>query len=234
MNNFKIFVGYDPKEVVAWHVLVESLINQSSIPLCIVPLNLQNLNGIYKRKHDERQSNAFSFSRFLVPFLSNFEGIALYMDCDMLVQADIKELLEVALKNQDKAIHVVKHDYEPKNDTKYLGQKQYSYPRKNWSSVILWNCSHPSHKLLNEDYVATAEAATLHRFLWLDDDQIGELGVEWNWLVGEYDEDSQIIVKNVHWTVGGPYFEEYKTSDFSEEWRQVYDRTISCEQLKKS
>ena len=125
MNDFKIFVGYDPKEVVAWHVLVESIINQSSIPLCVVPLNLQNLNGIYKRKHDERQSNAFSFSRFLVPFLSNFQGMALYMDCDMLVQADIKELFDVAMKNQEKAIHVVKHDYEAKNDTKYLGQKQY-------------------------------------------------------------------------------------------------------------
>ena len=152
----------------------------------------------------------------------------------MLAQANINELLDVALRNQDKANHVATHDYEPKSDTKYLGQKQYSYPRKNWSSVILWNCSHPSHKLLNEDYVATAEAPTLHRFLWLDDNQIGELRVELVGLLAQYEKDSQIKVKNIHWTVGGQYFDEYKNSVFSEEWRQVYDRTVSCEQLKKS
>ena len=115
-------LGYDPKQIVAWHVLVDFLIRQSSTPLCIAPLNLQNLNKIYKREHDEHQSNAFSFLRFLVPFLSNFQGISLYMDCDMLVQANINELLDVALRNQDKANHVATHDYEPKSDTKYLGQ----------------------------------------------------------------------------------------------------------------
>ena len=163
----------------------------------------------------------------------NYQGYALFLDCDMLLKCDVKELFDLAMAEPDKAVHVVKHDYTPKNEVKYLGQKQYSYPRKNWSSVILWNCEHTSNKKVTLDFVNTGTGAELHRFTWLDDDEIGELDLTWNWLVGEYDlEGLNRPVKNIHWTVGGPYFNEYRNVDFSEDWFEMKKTMIRCDQLE--
>ena len=232
MKELSVYIGYDPKESISWHVLVQSLMETTSMPLSIKPVNLRNLSAIYKRDHDNRQSNEFSFSRFLVPYLMNYSGHALFMDCDMLVRSDISEIFDLATDQQTKAVHVVKHDYTPKDDVKYLGQKQYAYPRKNWSSVILWNCSHPKNKQVDLDFVNKASGAELHRFTWLEDDEIGDLDIAWNWLVGEYDlKQLGTNVKNVHWTVGGPYFNEYENVDFADEWFKMKETAIRCDQL---
>lgn len=225
----KVFIGYDPVESVAWHAMVHSILTRSSIPLAIVPVNLDNLRGLYTRERDAKQSNAFSFTRFLVPHLSNYEGYALFFDCDMMLRTDIAEVLESLERDPGKAVYVVKHDYEPRDDIKYLNTVQYSYPRKNWSSVVLWNCGHPANRAVTAEWVNTATPMELHRFQWLQDDQIGELDVRWNWLVGEYDEPPA-DVKNVHWTVGGPYFEEYRNADFAEEWFAEHARLNYCKQ----
>jgi len=212
----KVYIGYDPVETVAWHVMVQSILNKSSAPIAIVPLSLKNLSEIYTRPRDEKQSNEFSYSRFLVPFLSDFKGSSAYFDCDMLLRDDISHLFH-EINISEFAVAVVKHDYIPRNKIKYLDHKQYTYPRKNWSSVILWNCGHPSNRVLTPELINTVEPSFLHRFSWLRDEEIGELDLRWNWLVGEYD-NPPADVKNVHWTIGGPYFDEYKDSDFSEEW----------------
>lgn len=231
MSVLNIFIGYDQKETVAWHVLAQSLIETSSRPLAIHPVNLKNYGPLYTRDGDNRQSNEFSFSRFLVPSLSKYSGQALFMDCDMMMRVDVASLFEEYGGDKSKAVHVVKHDYSPKSDVKYLGNVQYSYPRKNWSSFVLWNCSHPSNKVVTSEFVASADAATLHRFSWLKDEEIGELDVNWNWLVGEYaDANQHENVKNVHWTIGGPYFNEYSDVDFSDEWQQMLKKTNYCMQ----
>ena len=229
MKPLKIFIGYDPKEAVAFHVLCHSLLERSSNPISITPINLRNLRQLYKRQHDQRQSNEFSFSRFLVPYLCDYEGFGIYMDCDMLAIGDIGTILNDIDKNH--AVSVVKHDYESKVKVKYLGNKQYSYPRKNWSSFIVWNCSHPSNASVSPEFVGEADAATLHRFLWLKDEEIGELSVEWNWLVGEYENPSASI-KVLHWTLGGPYFDEYLNTEFSDEWKKELEAMNFCKQLK--
>ena len=232
MKELPIYVGYDPKESISWHVMVQSLMETTSIPISIKPVNLRNYGSIYKRVHENRQSNEFSFSRFLVPYLMDYTGHALYMDCDMLVRSDIKEIFDFAYTQKNKAVHVVKHDYVPRDNIKFLGQKQYSYPRKNWSSVVLWNCAHPKNERVDLEFVNNATGAELHRFSWLDDDEIGELGVEWNWLVGEYKlQQACTTVKNIHWTVGGPYFDEYKNADFADEWFNMKDVTTRCDQI---
>ena len=214
----KIFIGYDPVESVAWHTMVSSIYRQSSRPVAIVPINLGNLKGIFNRPRDPKQSNEFSFSRFLVPYLCNYEGIGIFFDCDQLLRTDIAEIFNVIDQQPSKAIYVVKHTYEPRNDVKYLNTVQYRYPRKNWSSVVLLNCAHVKNRVVTPEFVNTADALDLHRFTWLDDLEIGELDFRWNWLVGEYD-DPPNDVKNVHWTVGGPYFREYASADFAEEWQ---------------
>ncbi len=227
----KIFIGYDPKETVAWHVMAHSIYSRSSVPVALIPLNRRNLGGIYRREPDARQSNEFSYTRFLTPYLSGFEGTAVYFDCDMLMRVDISKLLEES-RIEDHAIAVVKHDYTPRSSMKYLNNVQYTYPRKNWSSVIVWNCAHPANRVLTPDFINTQAPAVLHRFSWLDDSLIGSLDIRWNWLVGEYD-DAPDNICNLHWTIGGPYFNEYRDTAFSQEWFDEQKKVLSCQQREE-
>jgi lipopolysaccharide biosynthesis glycosyltransferase len=223
----KIFIGYDPVESVAWHTMAASIYRQSSRPVAIVPINLTNLKGIFNRPRDPKQSNEFSFSRFLVPYLCNYEGKGIFFDCDQMLRTDIAEIFSVMDEQPGKAVYVVKHTYEPRDDLKYLNTVQYKYPRKNWSSVVLWNCEHKKNKIVTPEFVNHSDGLKLHRFTWLEDNEIGELDVRWNWLVGEYC-DPPNDVKNVHWTVGGPYFHEYANANFSQEWFQERDQMQYC------
>lgn len=225
----KIFIGFDKVESVAWHTMVSSIMRQSSRPVAIVPVNLANFKNFFHRERDPKQSNEFSISRFLVPYLCDYQGYGIFFDCDMLLRTDIAEIFDVIDSDPGKALYVVQHSYEPRDDIKYLDTVQYKYPRKNWSSVVLWNCGHKDNKKVTPEYVNTASAMELHRFLWLEDNDIGELDVRWNWLVGEYT-DPPADVKNVHWTVGGPYFKEYQDADFSEEWFEESARMSFCMQ----
>jgi hypothetical protein len=226
-NVIKIFIGFDEVESIAWHTMVSSIMRHSSRPVAIVPVNLANFKEFFTRERDPKQSNEFSISRFLVPYLCDYEGYGIFFDCDMLLRTDIAEIFNVLDSSPDKAVYVVKHSYEPRDDVKYLNTVQYKYPRKNWSSVVLWNCGHKGNKKVTAEYVNTASAMELHRFLWLEDDEVGELDVRWNWLVGEYTDPPE-DVKNVHWTVGGPYFNEYKDADFAEEWFEESSRMSFC------
>jgi hypothetical protein len=225
-----IFIGYDPVESISFFTLIQSIIHFASEPVSIVPVNIRNLNSHYFRERDPKQSNEFSFTRFLVPHLMAYNGWALFMDCDMMLREDIFNLFEETKTHPDKAVYVVKHDYIAKEGLKYLNTIQYSYPRKNWSSFVLWNCSHESNKTVTKEWVNTASGLELHRFTWLHDSEIGELNVRWNWLVGEY-ADPPENVANVHWTLGGPYFNECKDVDFSAEWFAMRNKMMNCAQI---
>jgi hypothetical protein len=225
----KIFVGFDEKESVAWHVMVHSIFRNSKSPVMICPLYRPNLAQIHKRVRDPKQSNDFSFTRFLVPYLCDFEGFSVFFDCDMLMQCDVSRIFDCIKSQPGKAVYVVKHDYTPKNSIKYLNNIQHAYPRKNWSSVVVWNCAHPANRALTPEFVETASGLDLHRFTWLQDNEIGELDIDWNWLVGEYD-GSPPDVKNIHWTIGGPYFEEYKDAAYSYDWHRELGLMTFCEQ----
>ncbi|MFD2239408.1 glycosyltransferase [Aureimonas populi] len=221
----RVFIGYDSKEVVAYHVLAQSIIEHSTMPVTLSPLVLPHLEKTFTRERNALQSTEFSFSRFLVPYLSNYEGWSLFMDCDMLMRADIAELW--ALRDETKAVMCVKHDYQPKVETKFLGQVQTKYEKKNWSSVLLFN--NTRCRALTPDFVNTATGLQLHQFKWLDDDsQIGALPAAWNWLVNEYERDES--AKNVHFTDGGPYFDEYRDDDYAEEWFAMRERVLYVQQ----
>ena len=210
----QVFIGYDPEEAVAYHVLSHSILRRSSIPVSIAPLMQSQLRGLYTRRRGPTESTEFSLTRFLVPYLSGFDGWSLFMDCDMLCRADVAELAAYAGKSNDKAVLVCKHDYVPKTTSKFLGKVQTSYPRKNWSSLMLFN--NPRCRALTPQYVNAASGLELHRFAWTEDALIGELPKEWNWLVGEY--EPRADAKIVHYTLGGPYFDEYRSCDFADEW----------------
>jgi hypothetical protein len=218
----KVFIGFDKVESVAWHTMAHSILRQASRPVAIVPVNLANLRGIYTRERDAKQSNEFSFSRFLVPYLCDYQGFGVFFDCDMMLRTDINDIFGEVDKDPGKAVYVVKHDYEPRDEVKFLNTRQYKYPRKNWSSVVLWNCAHPANRVVTTEYVNHATAMDLHRFHWLKDDEIGDLNIRWNWLVGEYAEPPA-DVKNVH-------FIEYQDVDFSDEWFKEAARMGFCAQ----
>ena len=208
-----IFIGYDNKERVAYNVLSHSIIQNSTKPVAITPIALNNLKDDFVRERNSLSSTEFSFSRFMIPHLMNYQGWALFMDCDMLMFEDIAELWR--MRDDSKAIQVCKHDYVPKTDKKFLGQVQTKYEKKNWSSFMLMNCKKCT--TLTPDYVNKASGLELHQFKWLEGEHlIGDLPLEWNWLVGEYEHKDD--VKNVHYTKGGPWFEEYARCDYSQDW----------------
>lgn len=221
----RVFIGYDERETVAWHVLTHSILARSSRPVSFVPLALSNLKNVFWRERNQLQSTDFSFSRFLTPHLSGYEGWSLFMDCDMLVRADIAELW--ALRDDRYAVMCVKHDHQPIEATKFLDKPQTAYGKKNWSSVMLFN--NAKCRALTPDYVNTASGLELHQFKWLGcDDLIGELPRSWNHLVGYDQPDTQ--ASNVHFTIGGPYFREYAGCEHAPEWFSERDAMLRVDQ----
>ncbi|MFC3150007.1 hypothetical protein ACFOEK_03115 [Litoribrevibacter euphylliae] len=221
----KVFVGYDHAEAVSFNVLSHSIQNNASVPVAIIPVRLSQLEGVFNRDRNALQSTEFSFSRFLVPYLCDYDGWAIFMDCDMLVKADIKELWDQ--RDDRYAVQVVKHNHQPEETVKFLGAVQTKYEKKNWSSVMMFNCK--KCKALTPEYVNTASGLELHQFKWLDsDDQIGEITNDWNHLVGydKYRDDAKLI----HYTVGGPYFEEYQNCDYADDWFAYRDDMLHCSQ----
>lgn len=211
----RIFIGYDRRETIAWHVLSHSILARASQPVSIVPVTLQGLAAVYRRERHPLQSTDFSFTRFLVPWLCGYEGWSLFMDCDMLMREDVAALW--ALRDERYAAMCVQHDHRPVEATKFLGERQTPYAKKNWSSLMLLN--NARCRALTPDYVNAASGLALHQFHWVDggDAQIGALPARWNHLVG-YDRPDPRAA-NVHFTIGGPWFGDYAECEHAQAWR---------------
>ena len=224
MSN-KVFVGYDTREDIAYQVCEHS-IWQHNKGTEVIPLKQKELRDkmLYWRGEDKLASTEFTFTRFLIPHLMNYEGWALFIDSDIVFLEDVDNLF--ALADDKYAVMCVQHDYSPSATTKMDGQQQTVYPRKNWSSVMLFNCGHKSNQTLTQDLVNNPEitGAYLHRFSWLKDKEVGELSPEWNWLVGHYKEPKDGTPKLIHYTEGGPWFENYRNCEYHQDWKdELYD-----------
>lgn len=216
-----VFIGFDPREAVAFSVLSYSIHAHASEPVAIAPLMLSQLRNVLTRERHPLQSTDFSFSRFLTPHLSRYSGWSIFMDCDMLMRADIAELWR--LRDERYAVMVVKHEHVPRETVKFLGEPQTRYEKKNWSSVMLFNNARCT--ALTTDYVNTTSGLELHQFKWLGDDGlIGTLPDRWNHLVG-YNAPRRDAAL-VHFTLGGPYFDEYVACEYADEWRAMRDAML--------
>lgn len=213
-----VYIGFDSRELPAYNACVNSLQHTSNNGVNVFKLNTETLrkDGVYKRENDPLSSTEFTFSRFLVPHLSNYKGWVLFCDCDFIFLEDIEMLF--SLKDDNYAVMCVQHDYIPTNKIKMDGKAQLLYPRKNWSSLVLWNCEHPSNKILTPDVINTQTGQYLHRFSWLKDEEIGSLPLQWNWLVGWYKEPIDGKPKALHFTEGGPWFDNYRDCEYSEHY----------------
>jgi len=224
-NVIKVFIGYDPREAAAFSVLAYSIHARSSQPVSIAPLMLSSLKGIMTRERHPLQSTDFSFSRFLTPYLSDYSGWSVFMDCDMLMLDDVAKLY--ASRDDRYAVMVIKHVHVPKEKRKFLDQPQTAYQKKNWSSVMLFN--NAQCHALTPEYVNHASGLELHQFKWLaSDDLIGELPDRWNHLVGYNAPRGDASL--VHYTLGGPYFDEYRDCEYAEEWRHERQAMLRVDQ----
>jgi hypothetical protein len=214
----RIYIGWDGREPEAYDVARYSLIRRASIPVDVVPIKLDELRarGLYSRGEDQLASTEFTYSRFLTPALAGFQGWALFCDCDFLWLGDVAGL--AAYTRTPKAVYCVQHDYRPKETTKMDGAVQTSYPRKNWSSLMLFNCEHPSVRKLTPEVVNRETGAYLHRMQWAADDEIGALPVEWNWLEGWNEKPASGTPKAVHFTRGGPWFANWQNVEYGDLW----------------
>jgi len=227
MNELFFFIGYDSKEDIAYRVCKYSLQKRSSIKLQVYSLKIEELiaKKLYFRTVDPLASTQFTYSRFLVPALMNYKGWAIFCDCDFIFFDDISKIL-VSL-DSSKAIYCVQHDYTPKERHKMDGQKQTLYPRKNWSSFIVYNCDHPSNKQLTLETVNSESGAFLHQFKWLKDSEIGSLDERWNWLEGWTSKHNSNSPYAVHYTRGGPWFQEWQDVEFANEWIKERNEYLS-------
>ena len=224
MKPIPVFVGYDPREAIAYHTCVNSIIRNASAPVAIVPVAL-NLFQEYQETHTDG-SNHFIYTRFLIPYLMDFQGRAIFIDGDMIVRGDIVELYNMMDMYSDVA--VVKHDYKTKMKEKYLGAPNEDYPRKNWSSVIIWNCNSFPNRQLTPNFVQKQPGSFLHRFTWLDDKRIQALPPEWNWLPDEYGPNPD--AKLLHYTLGTPCFHEFANTPQAQDWHCERLLTDYCQQ----
>ena len=212
----RVYIGYDRRVPIVYHVTSHSIMRHASRPISITPLSLDPLgrSKLMTRPIVQNQSTEFAFSRFLAPYLAGYKGWIIFMDNDMVVLDDIANLYD--LRDDRYAVMCVKHDHVPTISEKFLGEKQTTYEKKNWSSVMLMNAERC--KALTPEYVNSASGLELHRFHWLEsDDEIGALPPEWNNLVGISDgalEDQKLL----HYTDGGPYYDAYKDCKWAHVW----------------
>lgn len=228
-KRLKIYVGYDSREDIAWQVCRFSLLRHASASLEIHPLKQKTVRelGLYTRGPD-KASTEFSLTRFLTPYLAAHDGWTIFVDCDFLFTTDVLKVLEGA--DAAKVVHVVKHAYTPANAVKMDGRAQTAYPRKNWSSFMLFNNAHPAVKALTPDVVNRESPGFLHRFVWIPDDElIGELPLSWNFLEGEYPKPEK-TPNAIHFTNGGPWFSNWRHVDYADLWCAERDMYLASVQ----
>jgi hypothetical protein len=212
----KVFLGYDQREAIGLHVCMQSII-ETTPNVAIIPVSGDQKDG----------TNRFSNARFLIPSLCDFDGMAIFLDgSDMLIRRDLNELAELA--DDTKAVQVVAHEPYLCSPKKYVGTAMESanamYPRKNWSSVVVWNCAHECNHILTPKVVEEKSGAWLHRFSWIPDELIGRLPAQWNYLVKEQPFCGDAAI--VHFTLGIPAIRAYRHCSFAYEWRSTACRSV--------
>lgn len=223
----RLFTGFDPREAAGWHAFAQSVIERSSIPVALIPL---------QAKGQRDGSNAFTYSRFLVPHLCGYEGFAIFADgADMICLSDLAELW--AMRDERYAVQVVQHDYKTRHPRKYVGTEMEcdnrNYQRKNWSSLCIWNCAHPANGILTPLNVSEWSGQQLHGFSWLPDDLIGALPLNWNWLADEYEDSAASEKMLLHFTAGIASIPHYAATAGSNEWRTANARANRSPALSK-
>lgn len=224
----RIFVGHDPREQKAFDVCKYSITRTCMFDIPDIEMLSSSNIPEYNRDHGEPQSTDFTFTRFWVPYLSNYTGYSIFCDCDFLFLKDIRIIREYV--KPEHAVSVVKHPpYIPNSEIKMDGVAQHRSYRKNWASLMVFNNEHPACKALTPDYLNLhLPGIDFHHFKWCNDDQIGSIPLEWNVLDGYYHVE---FPKAIHYTDGGPWFKDYQNTRYSDIWLKFYQDAINDRQI---
>ncbi len=230
-----IWIGYDTREQAAFDVArasIQKRLTIKAIPVRGIMFDDVKSRGLYWRPTERRlgklwdtisgayMSTEFAISRFLVPHLATQGGYAVFLDCDVLAKGNLARLFNEVHEQRGKAVYCVQHDHKPTHEVKMDGQVQTSYARKNWSSVMVFDCDHPSNKKLTLDLINGARGLDLHQFCWLQDDEIGALDPKWNHLVDNSRETKpEVEPKVIHFTEGGPWMDGFMDVPWADDWR---------------
>jgi len=222
-DTLRVYVGWDSREPEAYVVCEYSLLRHASVRVECIPIKQEVVRdkGLYWRAPDPLASTEFTYTRFLVPHLAEYRGWAIFCDSDFLWTADVEELWRA--RDPRYAVMCVQHDYVPKETTKMDGAVQTAYPRKNWSSLMLFNCEHAACQKLTVEAANTQSGAYLHRMQWAADEEIGVLNGTWNWLEGWNEKPASGLPGAIHYTRGGPWFEQWQDVDYADVWRAEYE-----------
>jgi lipopolysaccharide biosynthesis glycosyltransferase len=228
LKPFNVYIGFDKREEIAAEICKFSIVRRTSPRTVVKFLKLEELRD-FTRPREANQSTDFTYTRFMIPFIEKYQGFSLFCDCDFLFLDDIQELSRMI--DPTKAVSVVRHPmYIPNSVTKMDGVGQHTMLRKNWASLMVFNNSHPSNRKLTPELINTVQPGkVLHQFGWLDDEEIGSISLDWNVLDGYYELDNP---RAIHYTDGGPWFNDYKTTHYSKFWiNEHYEYTNSRRQL---
>lgn len=221
MKPLHVFFGHDERQIAGTTVFMRSVMQHARRPVALIPItSMSAVQGL------REGTNAFTYRRFLVPWLMGWNGMAIFVDgADMLCRADINELAD--LYNPFMAVQVVRHEYTTRHPMKYCGTtmeaSNIDYPRKNYASCMIINCSHFSWRHVTPDYIDKTTAMHMLQLEFIQDRYIGELPAIWNWLVDENgpNDDAKIC----HWTAGIPGISYYKDAPMAEEWHTTLAET---------
>lgn len=218
-TDFNIYIGLDEPHPQAYEVCKQSILERCERHnVTISPVNYNTVKA-YKRTKDKFESTQFAFARFFVPHQCDFKGRSVFVDGDFLFLDSIDDLLD--LYDDQYAVSCCKHEYDPEPGVKMDGKIQSVYPKKNWSSLMLINNEHEDVKKLTPTKLNVETGKYLHRFEWVEG-EIGSIPVEWNWLVGTYQETKEFKPKALHYTDGGPWLQEYQDCDYSNVWHKHF------------
>lgn len=233
MSVIDVYVGFDRRndgQQLAYEICEKSILQNTAAPdrVRIHQLHLGKLRdaGLYWREEDPLAATEFTYTRFLTPYLNKYEGRAVFCDSDFLWECDLVAELTPYFEQMERenlALMCVQHDYTPSEKTKMDGRAQTVYPRKNWSSMILFNASHPEVANLTLERVNTETPKYLHRFEWCDDRYLGAVPHTYNYLVGVYSDQDQ--PKVIHYTDGGPWHYLYREAEFTDRWLPYLDNS---------
>lgn len=224
-TTINVYIGYDQREDLAYQVCRASILKHCGPETNIFKIepivqDWLRAKSIYTRQKDIFASTDFSLTRFLTPYLNNYEGYAIFMDLDFVVTGNLLKEVDMSIKkDNDKAVWLVKHDYISRVQRKMDNKIQHAYPKKNWSSFMIFDCAHPAMRTLTPEYINQATSQDLHQFRWINEKLVGELPIDFNFLVGEYNKSKKLPLC-LHFTLGLPFVGEIFTNDYLDVWNQ--------------
>jgi hypothetical protein len=171
----------------------------------------------YNREY-ANQSTEFTYSRFLIPYLENYEGFSLFVDNDFIFTKTPLSMFNYL--SPDDAVACIKYPHYEHDATKFDGEVNIDYPCKLWSSMMFFNNGHEDCKKLTPEVVNTWTGKQLHQFEWTD--KISEIPQKYIFVEGYDNPEEKWDYTGIHYTRGGPWINDMDSTTINN--LEVYNK----------